>query len=141
LIVTKTLKSEHATFQEKNGLHMRSKSPKKKLAPLRRKSVSSKKSTESYTNLENEIRQLQLQHEKNIQKTNQKEALKSATVIDPIITVEANRRKSFDRISQIGKLDLNKIDMTPNRSSTPNKLDADETQVLPLKQFQFKNMK
>ncbi len=140
--ITKTVKSEHATFQEKNGLHVRSKSPKKKhLPPLRRKSLGSKKSTESYSNLEHEIQQLQLQHERNNQKLSQKANPKSeAIIIDPV-TVEANRRKSFDRISQIGRLDPKKIDLTPNRSSTPNKLDIEETQVLPLKQFQFKNVK
>ena len=140
----KSVKSEHITFQEKNGLHVQNKSPKKKLAPLRRKSISDKKSStdQAYNNLEREIQQLQIQHANRNLKIEINQKKLEDLIIDPKLTLEASRRKSFDRISQIGKLDPKKIDMTPNRSSTPNKLDiAEETQVLQLKNFQFKNLK
>ena len=131
-VQTKKSFAETATFQEKNYLYRenapkRSKSPKKKLSPIKRKS-STAKSKMSYAQLEQEINQLQLNQE-----NEENMALK---LINPIST-EDQRRNSFDKISNIGKLDPKKIDLTPNRSSTPNKLQTDENVPLQLKQFQF----
>ena len=130
------VRSEPATFQEKNGLQIRSKSPKKKIIPSGMKKKSVGKTVTAYNNLEREIQQLQLQHEKNQRSQKEMKIEKiEAIMIDP---VPMDRRKSYDRVSQIGKLDPNKIDLTPNRSSTPNKPSNDDNVSFQMGHYQLK---
>lgn len=132
-------RSEPPTFQEKNFLyreetHVR-KTTRKKSISNRKKSTP--KSSVNVNKLEREIEQLTLQHEKSKRKDSIPNNIQQ--LVDPL-KVEEQRRKSFDRISQIGKLDPKKLDMYPNRSSTPNKLEVEETVIVPiqLKNFSFR---
>lgn len=101
---------------------------------MKKKSVG--KTVTAYNNLEREIQQLQLQHEKNQRSQKEMKIEKiEAIMIDP---VPMDRRKSYDRVSQIGKLDPNKIDLTPNRSSTPNKPSNDDNVSFQMGHYQLK---
>ena len=137
---------EPATFQEKNFLHVvekkskksapdittssRSKSPKKNLIKKKPKQV-------LISNLEDEINRLTVQQDHkplaaNLDRSDSNikaKILMSKTTTESTaagiqssssLMFNADRRSSFDKLSQIGKLDPYRFDMTaPKRSSTP----------------------
>lgn len=167
-----------ATFEEKNFLtSSNAKTSKsaipKKLTNLRRKSMGAAASISNpkknslkntYTTLEQEIKQLQIRNQLDlpikyqpkervssgsdflgskskilISSSNTKNNLDEASIknIDPILYKQ--RSNIFEsKLAQIGKLDNKKIEqLTPNRSSTPDE-NQNSDQPVQLKQFQFK---
>ena len=102
--IQKIKQTDSATFHEKNGLQPRSKSPKKKSVPAHKRSTS--KPIVDYNNLEREIRQLQLQHEKSLKRQKEMNFERENIMIDPM---PMDRRNSIKHISQIGKLDPERL--------------------------------
>jgi len=156
---------EPATFQEKNFLQIEEKKSKKQSAPevttlsrskSPKKNQPKKKTKPMFSNLEEEINRLQIQHDEkssvfSMDTNNIKGKILLAKTVPDSVGIQssssslfnADRRSSFDKLSQIGKLDPYRIIdgmSAPKRSSTPTETKLDEKSVH-MKMYQFKATK
>lgn len=160
---------EPATFQEKNFLHIDEKKSKKSSAPDLTTSNSRSKSPKKnstkkkpkqpqvlFSNLEDEINRLTVQHDQKQSLLNQdslENNIKAKILISKTaaestaagvqssssLIFNADRRSSFDKLSQIGKLDPYRFDMAaPKRSSTPTESNPDSKLESYQKQYPFR---
>lgn len=109
-----------------------------------------------FSNLEEEINRLQIQHDEkssvfSMDTNNIKGKILLAKTVPDSVGIQssssslfnADRRSSFDKLSQIGKLDPYRIIdgmSAPKRSSTPTETKLDEKSVH-MKMYQFKATK
>jgi hypothetical protein len=156
---------EPATFQEKNFLHLEEKKSKKSapdITPSSRskspkKNPSKKKPKQVLiSNLEDEINRLTVQQDQkptNINLDRSESNIKAKILISKASTessaagiqsssslmFNADRRTSFDKLSQIGKLDPYRFDIAaPKRSSTPTETNSESKLEPYLNQYPFR---